>query len=365
MRAHRLLNILLMLQESPRLTARAIAQRLEVSPRTVHRDMEALSMAGIPIYAERGRDGGYALLDTFRAELNYLTGEEIQALFVNNLGILNDLGLKQAGESGGHKLQQALPALLGQDAARVRRHILVDGAGWRQTAEEHPYLTLLHDALWHARQVRMGYQRADGARRTRTVHPLGLVAKGRLWYLVALPSEESAHAITSHAATTNHTETTKPDTAQNGNATTTASPASSPVTQPRTYRISRIHHAEILAEPAHTPPNFDLATYWEASSSRFIANLPRYPVEIWATPNAVTRLPSAGWYVQVEDYGETRADGWQRVQLAFHTEETAVACLAGFGDQVQIIQPRAVADGILALARQLCRFYQAQKINEF
>jgi predicted DNA-binding transcriptional regulator YafY len=329
MRADRLLNILLMLQETPRLTARDAAQRLEVSPRTIHRDMEALSMAGIPVYAERGRDGGYALLDDFRTELNYLTGAEIQALFVNNLGILKDLGLKQAAESGGQKLQRALPDLLGRDAARVRRHILVDGAGWRQTAEEHPFLTLLHDALWQGRQVRMDYQRADGSSRARVIHPLGLVAKGRLWYLVAHVEEP---------------------------ATDAANGAQSP--EPRTYRVSRIGAAEILAQPARVPPDFDLAAYWEASSSRFVANLPRYPVEIWASPEAVRRLPTAGWYVQVEAYAESRGDGWQRVQLAFHTPETAISCLIGFGDQVEIIQPDEVAEGILRLARGICEKHQ-------
>ncbi|MEX1020215.1 MAG: YafY family protein [Litorilinea sp.] len=312
MRADRLLNILLMLQQTPRITAQEVATRLEVSPRTVHRDMEALSMAGIPVYAERGRTGGYALLDSFRADLHYLTRPEIQALFVNNLGVLRDLGLRQAAASGERKLRHALPPALGQDAERVRRHILVDGAGWRQTAEDHPCLTLVHDALWQGRQIHMTYTRADGSRRRRTVHPWGLVAKGRLWYLVA--GVEDA---------------------------------------PRTYRVGRIEDAEIAAEPAHIPADFDLASFWGESASQFVANLPRYPVAIWASPAGVQQLPRAGWYLQIEGYGETRADGWQQMQLVFHTAETAISCLVGFGDQIEVIEPAAVHSGIIELARRV------------
>lgn len=350
MRADRLLHILLLMQKQPRVTAQALAQQLEVSTRTVHRDMEALSVAGVPVYAERGRSGGYALLEPFRAELHYLNPQEIQTLLINSPGVLQDLGLKQAGESSGRKLLDALNHHLPSEtpshhtlpnAERIRKQILIDGAGWRQSAEEHPHLALLHDALWHARQVQIDYRRADGERRTRTVHPLGLVAKGRLWYLVALPAATDEDAPDGTAAE-----------APNGTPSTGAAHPSGP----RTYRISRIENAAMLPQPAQFPADFDLAEFWEASSADFVARLPRYPVTVWATPAAVKRLPHAGWYLQVSARGEIGPDGRQKIGLEFHTHEIAVSCLAGFGDQIEVIEPQKVAEDILALAKAICNF---------
>ena len=231
MRADRLLSILLLLQVHRRVTARELAQRLEVSERTILRDMEALSGAGVPVVAERGAGGGWSLVDGYQTKLTGLTTAEIQSLFLARPPrLMADLGLKQESDAALIKLQASLPAACRRHADFARERILVDTRGWRDPAESVACLPVLLDALWRERQVRFIYNRVLGEPGERTAHPLGLVAKGSAWYLVArvepLPDE------------------------------------------PRTYRVSRIREAAILEQPAGRPASFDLAQYWERSASR-------------------------------------------------------------------------------------------------
>src|SRR5215213_1562185 len=252
--------ILLLLQVNRRMTAGALAARLEVSPRTVHRDMEALSMAGVPVYAERGSGGGWVLPDSFRTEVTGLTEAEIQALFVSTPSrLLADLGLEKASDAALVKVLAALPSVGRRDAEHMRQRIHVDGAGWHQAADEVPTLPTLQEAVWLEQKVRISYRRNDGETVERVVDPLGLVAKGRLWYLVASVAGE-----------------------------------------PRTYRVSRMQAVEILAEPAERPPEFDLAAFWAASSAELVTNLPRYPITVRIAPEVARRLWIPGAYARVE-----------------------------------------------------------------
>src|SRR5947209_13448846 len=163
MRADRLLSILLLLQVRRRLTARELAARLEVSERTIHRDMEGLSAAGIPVYAERGAGGGWILPDDFRTKLPGLTDEETRALFLSTPArLLTDLGLRGASEAGLIKLLAALPSAHRVDAEYARQRIHVDGAAWHGAAEAVPFLPLLQEAIWQDRNVHLTYQRGDG-----------------------------------------------------------------------------------------------------------------------------------------------------------------------------------------------------------
>src|SRR5262245_108945 len=141
MRADRLLSILLLLQTGGRMTARGLAERLEVSERTIHRDMEALSMAGVPVIAERGANGGWSLLEAYRTNLTGLNQAEIQALFLTQPPhVLSDLGMRQAAEGALVKLLASLPTPQRQDAEFMRARIHVDGAGWKQSVESVPCL---------------------------------------------------------------------------------------------------------------------------------------------------------------------------------------------------------------------------------
>ncbi len=186
MRADRLLSILLLLQVHRRMTAGELARRLEVSERTIHRDMEALGMAGIPVTAERGTGGGWSLIDGYRTNLTGLNEAEIHALFLARPPrLLADLGLDKASEAALIKLLAALPARARQGAQEARQRLYIDSTGWWQAYEATPHLCTLHEAVWAERRVRFTYHRTDGEVVTRVANPLGLVAKGNTWYFVA------------------------------------------------------------------------------------------------------------------------------------------------------------------------------------
>src|SRR5215472_14424396 len=186
MRGDRLLSILILLQTHRRLTARQLARRLECSERTILRDMDALSTSGVPLVADRGVGGGWRLLDGFETKLTGLKAREIQSLFLSPpAGLLADLGLKQEGEIALAKLRASIPAELRGPAEFAARRILVDTRGWRDPGESVAGLPVLLDALWRGRRLRFVYAGTLHAAAERTVDPLGLVAKGAAWYLIA------------------------------------------------------------------------------------------------------------------------------------------------------------------------------------
>ncbi|HZQ36233.1 MAG TPA: YafY family protein [Dehalococcoidia bacterium] len=317
MRADRLLSILLLLQAQRRLTARALAARLEVSERTIQRDMEALCAAGVPVYAERGRHGGWTLAERYRVDVPGLSEAEVQALFLGTPpALLADLGLAGAAQSALIKLLVALPALRRHDAEYARQRIFVDTGGWRRGEEPVPLLPALQEAVWQDRRLDLLYERSDGASVRRTVDPLGLVAKGRVWYLVAAVEGE-----------------------------------------PRTYRVSRVRDATPLAEAATRPADFDLAAYWTASSARFTAGLPRYPVRLRAAPEMLSRLGSVGAYMRVEAQGQPDAEGWCELALSFQFEDEACGYILSFGGLADVIEPAALRERLLALAHETLARY--------
>src|SRR5947209_14960139 len=249
MRADRLLSILLLLQTRGRVTARELASRLEVSERTIHRDMEALSTSGVPVYAERSHGGGWILPNDFRTKLPGLTEAEVRALFLTGPAqVVADLWLRSASEAGLIKVLAALPSPYRLDAERARERIHVDAAGWRGGKESVPYLSVLQEATWEDRSVRISYQRVGDQTAEHTVEPLGLVAKRNTWYLVA----GSPRGIL-------------------------------------TFRVSRVKDVTVLDTVFSRPSDFDLAAFWEQSSAEFVASLPRYPVTVRAAPAVLAR----------------------------------------------------------------------------
>ncbi|MDQ6675131.1 MAG: WYL domain-containing protein, partial [Chloroflexota bacterium] len=256
MRANRLLSILLSLQSRGRLTAGELARELEVSERTVHRDMEALSMAGVPVYAERGPRGGWSLTAGYRAGPRGLHVDELRALFLAAPGtVLGDLGLDRASESALTKLILALPPADRQQLEHARQRVLVDVSTWRASdPEDMPCLAALKDAVWRERKLYLEYARADGVQVQRLVDPLGLVAKGPIWYLVAGPSGGEV----------------------------------------RTYRVSRVRDARVVDARCDIPDGFDLRAFWNASKSRLVAGVPRFSVCLRADPAVVGLFKTAG-----------------------------------------------------------------------
>ena len=317
MRAERLLSILLLLQVHRRLTADELAQRLEVSARTIHRDMDALSAAGVPVVAARGTGGGWHLLEEYRTNLTGLNENEVQALFLTTPArLFADLGLTDAAEAAVLKLQAALPSRHQHSAADVRQRIHVDVAGWRQSEDAVPLLPVLQEAVWQERKVRFLYRRGDGSGVERVVDPLGLVAKGSLWYLVA---------------------------AIDGDI--------------RTYRVSRVQEVALLDETCVRPPDFDLAAFWARSSSDFITRLPQHRATVRVAPPVLRQMRAAGRYARVEHEGPPDADGWVTLQMVFEDAHGAREFVLSFGAQAEALEPPTLRAEVLEAARGILALY--------
>jgi predicted DNA-binding transcriptional regulator YafY len=315
MRADRLLSILLLLQVRQRVTARELARRLEVSTRTIYRDMDALSGAGIPVFAERGADGGWSLVEAYRTDLTGLNTAEIAALFLQPSGLLADLGLDKASTTALVKLLAALPSMQRHNAEHVRRRIHVDGASWFDSQEDVSALPVLQEGVFEERKIWLSYERSDGKAVERVVNPLGLVAKGRVWYLVATVEGDM-----------------------------------------RTYRVSRVQAAETMDEAAARPEGFDLATHWEESVARFRADLPRYPAVVRVTAGAVARLRRLR-FTRVQDVGPPDADGWATVSVQFETLEDASEAVLGLGPRIEVLEPPELRQRVMELAQEIVLLY--------
>jgi predicted DNA-binding transcriptional regulator YafY len=321
MRADRLLSILLLLQTHGRMTARDLAARLEVSERTIYRDMDALSGAGVPVFAERGSNGGWALVEGYETRLTGLSAAEVHALFgTRPARLLADLGLQEASEAALIKLLAALPSTSRRDAEHARQRLHVDTAGWARSAEDVSSLPTLRDAVWRERRLRFNYVREGGEPGERLADPLGLVAKGSVWYLVAAVAGE-----------------------------------------PRTYRVSRIRDAVLEEEPARRPDGFDLAAYWERSAAEFKAALPTYTASVRAAPEVPRWMAWTARYARVERTGEPDADGWVELDLQFQVEEEAATFALSFGPRVEVLSPPGLREKVRALAEETAAMYASSR----
>jgi predicted DNA-binding transcriptional regulator YafY len=307
MRADRLLSILLLLQLHARLTARVLAKRLEVSERTILRDMEALGTAGVPVVADRGAGGGWRLVDGYKTNVSGLNEAEIQALFATRPSkLLADLRLDKASDAALVKLLSVLPAVNRRGAELAWQRIHIDVSGWNRSRDPVPHLPLLQQALWRDRRVRIVYEREGCASSERVLDPLGLVAKGAVWYLVG---------------------------AIDGDV--------------RSYRVSRIRDAAILDESFTRPPDFDLAAFWQRSAETFRERLPRFHVVARVRAAA---LPLLQMMMRFGAIDEIRDD---RVTMHFDSEEVARITLLGFGTRVEVIEPESLRIAIAVEAREI------------
>jgi len=318
-RADRLFSIVLLLQAHHQMTARDLASRLEVSERTIHRDMEALSGAGIPVVAARGLGGGWSLLGEYRTSLTGLTETEIQSLFVTTPAkVLTDLRLEKAADGALLKLLASLPTTFRRGAERARQRIHVDVSGWSRREEAVPCLPILQEAIWLERKLQISYERRPDCEAVqRLIAPFGLVAKGSAWYLVG---------------------------AVDG--------------QVRSYRVSRITHAEVLNEHAEIPADFDLATFWQQSATMFKSNVPNYVAQFWVAPEVLLRLSFAGRFARVTETDETDARGWRKVVVGFDVEEMACEYAVSFGPNLEVIEPLSLREKVIDMAHATLRFYR-------
>lgn len=313
MRASRLVQLLLFLQARGRTTAAVLGRELEVSERTIHRDVDALSAAGVPIYAERGPHGGIQLIDGYRTRLTGLTGDEAEALFLSGLpGPAAELGLGTVVAAARLKVLAALPSELRARASRLVERFHLDAAGWFHASEEVPHLAPLADAVWESRRVSVTYRRGD-REVDRVLEPLGLVLKAGVWYLVARSDE-----------------------------------------QVRTYRISRIRRVEATDEVFARPAGFDLAAYWTDSIIAYERETPRLTVTIRVDPAAIGLLrDQVGDQAvrQAETLAADDPDGWAHLRLRCDWPDEVPGRLLAMGGAAEILDPPETRERALELAR--------------
>ncbi|MEU4313455.1 YafY family protein [Nocardia sp. NPDC024068] len=322
MRASRLVSILLLLQNRERMTAQELAGALEVSVRTVYRDMESLSAAGVPLYGESGHDGGYRILGGFRTRLTGLTVDEADSLFLSGIPTAAaDLGMGAVATAAQLKLMASLPAELRDRAGRIAQRFHLDAPRWYHEADRTPHLGVVADAVWNSRTVRMRYLRwTEPQEITRTVQPYGLVLKAGHWYLVASTDEEL-----------------------------------------RTYRISRIIDLHVRDERFNLPDGFDLADYWQGYLKDFEARRHRDEATLRLSPNAFHRLPYLWEPATIEAAHRSAApdaDGWTRVTIPIESAEQALPELLKLGAEAEVLGPPALRDHLTRTLAAMTRVYQ-------
>jgi predicted DNA-binding transcriptional regulator YafY len=311
-RASRLVNLLLLLQARGGLTAEQLARELEVSVRTVHRDVEALSASGVPIYAERGPAGGIRLVDGYRTRLTGMTADEAEALFLSGLqGPAAELGLGTVVAAAQLKVKAALPAELRSRASRLIERFHLDAGAWFAGSEPVPHLATVADAVWAGRRLEIQYRRDDGSV-TRRLEPLGIVLKAGIWYVVARTDE-----------------------------------------QLRTYRVSRIRAAIALEETFERPPGFDLGAWWADASAAFEREIPRIELTVRVKTESLWKLVEAvgGRVVREgERVGEPDAEGRQLYRLTVEWPDEATGRFVAAAPDVEVLEPARLRDEMFAAA---------------
>ena len=364
MRASRLLSLLLLLQTRGRMTATELSERLEVSVRTVYRDVEALSAAGIPVYADRGPAGGYRLLEGYRTRLNGLTAEEASSLFLAVLpGPAAELGLGEVAATAELKLLAALPPEPRGLARRMRERFHLDVPGWYHAGEETRFLADAADAVWRQRPLRMTYQRWGPSVVERTVHPHGLVLKAGTWYLVARaapdlpsgPAPAGAGLMDPGAAQTGHTASAPANRGP-------VSVETSALADMRTYRIGRIQSAELLDGSFTRLDAFDLAAYWREWSARFRDDMYTAEAVVRLTPEAAPMLRHTLGAAITDDAlaeaGPPDDTGRIRVRLAIESVRVAAWQLLRLGAAVEVLEPAELRARMTETIAELSRLYR-------
>ncbi|MGW3562426.1 helix-turn-helix transcriptional regulator [Streptomyces sp. NPDC000941] len=320
MRASRLLSLLLLLQNRGRMTADELAAELEVSVRTVYRDVQALIAAGVPLYGEAGHAGGYALLDGYRTRLTGLTADEAQTLFLAGLpGPAAELGLGSVLAAAELKLEAALPAQLRDQGRRIRECFHLDAPGWYREADEVPHLPAVAAAVWQRRAIWVRYRRWYAPQVVeRRLEPCGIVLKAGRWYTVARADEEL-----------------------------------------RTYRIGQILALEQLDEAFDPPAGFELARHWQAHSAGLQERLWQGEAEIRISPVGIARLQdfAAQAVIDGANRGEPEADGWRRSVIPVESLAHAESELLRLGPEVEVLAPTELREHIAASARAMAALY--------
>lgn len=307
---------MLLLQTRGSATAEELAAELEVSVRTIYRDLTDLGAAGVPVYGERGQGGGYRLVGGYRTSLTGLTTDETSALLLSGAAapVVGELGIGSLLAATRLKLLAAVPPGMRGVATRAEQRFHLDPAAWRHArtrATDH--LQTVARAVWEDRVLRLRYRRGDGTIVRRTVHSLGLVHKTGTWYLIG------AHR---NAA--------------------------------RVYRIDRIQQVSALNEAAHRPPDFDLAGFWSDWQQDYADTLPTFVAKVRLGPTAQRYRESLGALAPREVLDEiTESDGWTSQRLTFDTSEVARAALLALAPDIEVLAPATLREDVAGVARRV------------
>lgn len=324
MKASRLLSILMLLQTRGRMTAAALAQTMEVSERTILRDVDQLSAAGVPLWGERGRTGGFQLREGWSTQLTGMTEPEANALLLAGLpGPATELGLGAAAASARLKMVASLPSAWREQADRVGQRLHIDPLDWYRAEDTPKFLREVADAVWHARRLSVNYESWRGAAQ-RKLEPLGLVLKAGAWYLVARPvGKDSA----------------------------------------RTYRLGGMLDVKADGRTFVRPRAFELGRVWQASARRFESELRKLQAHVLVSPRASRWLRNDRLQVVVVPADaarrHARAD-WSEVLIPIESLEQGTRQLLSFGDEIEVIGPAELRDRMLGQASRLIELYRAK-----
>ncbi len=321
MRADRLLSLMMLLQTRGKMSARALAEELDVTERTIYRDMEALERAGVPIYTEPGRDGGYGLVDRYRTSLTGLSEGEVRALFMLSVPApLAELGVTQELKAALLKLTAALPASRRDDEAHVRDRFYLDAVGWEHDGGPTPHLRVIHQAVWQDRRLALKYRPLFSAEIEHTVDPYGLVVKAGEWYLVFAHNDRV-----------------------------------------RARRVGELLDVRLTGETFTRPPDFALEAFWKAWCAARAEQHTQFCVRARVAPGARDWL---AFYLgsrsrdALAHAGPPDAEGWFTLELTFDSLEVARARLLPFGGAVEVLEPDALRLSMADFAEQTLRVYR-------
>ncbi|MGW7365821.1 helix-turn-helix transcriptional regulator [Streptomyces sp. NPDC054841] len=322
MRAARLIKMVLLLQSRPSMTAAELAEELEVSERTITRDALALSEAGVPVYADRGRAGGYRLIGGYRTRLTGLARSEAEALFLSGLpGALREMGLEDAASAARLKVSAALLPSLSDASRSAAQRFHLDAPGWYQEPETPELLPTIAEAVWDDRLVEARYRDAE-----RQLEPYGLVLKAGVWYLCA-----------------------------RADGTTF-----------RVYRIDRFTAVALSENRFERDESFDLPAFWEERAAQFARSILRSGIVVRLSPEGARRLPyitdRAATREALEAAGPPDEQGWVTITLPVESEEVAFGQLLGLGPELEVLEPAGLRGRFAEAAARMHALYpEAQR----
>jgi predicted DNA-binding transcriptional regulator YafY len=320
MRADRLLSILLLLQARKQMTAQELAKELEVSERTIYRDINALSITGVPVYGKSGHEGGYALIDSYRTHLTGLTEAEVRALFMLRVPApLADLGVSQDLRSALLKLSAALPDTFRRDEERIRQCFHLDSTWWRKGEERVPHLQAVQRAVWQNHKLYVVTRPPFATEIERLVAPYGLVAKAGVWYLVCARND-AMHV----------------------------------------HRVSDFSDVRVSDESFERPARFDLEAFWQNWCAEYEAFLSDFTATVRVAPNFLAALPryfGNDIHAKIDQAGPPDSEGWIKLELSFESFEAARDRILGFGRGVEVLEPLALHRSVLDYAEQIVALY--------